>query len=73
VRRGALASALALALSLPASSRDYFDDDDGHRHEAAINRIAAAGIATRCGDGNYCPDSRVPRERAAQFLKRAFD
>ncbi len=73
VRRGRLATALARALRLPATSRDYFSDDEGSPHEATINRIAAAGITSGCGGGDFCPDARVRREQAAAFLRRAFD
>jgi len=30
--------------ALPAATQDWFDDDDGSPHEAAINRLAEAGI-----------------------------
>jgi hypothetical protein len=73
VRRGYLATALAWALRLPATSKDFFTDDEGSRHEANINRIAAAGITAGCGDGRYCPDYRVRRSQAAAFLRNAFD
>jgi hypothetical protein len=73
VNRGALATALATALRLPAADRDYFTDDNRNRHEANINRIARAGITTGCGSGRYCPDAIVPRDQAAVFLRRAFD
>jgi Subtilase family/S-layer homology domain len=73
VRRGPLASALDRALRLPAASRDYFSDDNGTPWEAAINRVAAAGISSGCGGGRYCPDPRVQRAQAAAFLRNAFD
>jgi len=73
VRRGPLATALAWALGLPTTSKDFFSDDDGNRHEANINRIAAAGITSGCGDGRYCPEYRVRRAQAAAFLRNAFD
>jgi spore germination protein YaaH len=73
VHRGKLATALARALKLPRATRDYFADDENSPHEGNINRIAAAGIARGCGDGNYCPGARVKRELAALFLRRAFD
>lgn len=72
VSRAQMASFLARALSLPASSTDFFDDDAGSVHEAAINRIAAAGITTGCGGRRYCPDEPVTREQMASFLVRAF-
>ena len=73
VRRGGLALALATALELPAATRDYFSDDNASPHEDAINRIAAAGIASGCGGGRYCPNGRVSRGHAAVFLRNAFD
>ena len=73
VRRGRLAEALDRALRLPATSRDYFSDDDGRPNEGAINRVAAAGIIGGCGDGRFCPDRRVRREHAASWLRKAFD
>ena len=73
VHRGELATYLVRALGLPPTSLDYFADDDGHRHEDAINRITAAGIASSCGGGNYCPTYRIRRGQASAFLHRAFD
>ncbi len=73
VNRGQMASFLARALALPATSGDYFSDDDGSVHEHAINRIAAAGITTGCGAGKFCPRRDVTREQMAAFLHRAFD
>ena len=73
VRRGGLASALAVALNLPATTTNFFVDDNDSPHEANINRIAAAGISSGCGGDNYCPDSRVKRAQAAAFLRNAFD
>ena len=73
VRRGGLASALAVALNLPATTTNFFVDDNDSPHQANINRIAAAGISSGCGGDNYCPDSRVKRAQAAAFLRNAFD
>jgi Subtilase family/S-layer homology domain len=72
VRRGALATALATALRLPATGTDFFTDDGNSPHEANINRIAAAGITSGCAAHRYCPDGTVTRELAAVFLRRAF-
>ena len=38
--RAQLAGSLANALKLPATGTDYFADDNGHRYEDAINRLA---------------------------------
>jgi len=70
--RGQLAGAVANGLGLPPASRDYFDDDDGHRYEADINRLRAAGLAIGCGGGNYCPDRGLRRGRLAEALDRAL-
>ncbi len=72
VKRGRLAEALDRALPLPDTSHDYFSDDNGTGYEAAINRVAAAGIMGRCAAGRFCPDQSVTRERAAVFLRNAF-
>ena len=50
-----MASFLARAANLPATSTDYFSDDEGNTHEANINRIRAAGITTGCTATTYCP------------------
>ena len=71
VTRAQMASFLARALGLPASSTDYFTDDDGNRHESSINRLRAAGITFGCGPGRFCPDGRVTRGQMAAFLHRA--
>jgi len=73
VTRGQMASFLARALELPAATKDYFSDDNGTTHEAAINRVRAAGITAGCGGSRYCPDGVVTRAQMASFLVRALD
>jgi hypothetical protein len=72
VTRGQMASFLARALNLPATTRDYFSDDNGTLHEGAINSLAAAGITGGCAAGRFCPNDSVTREQMAGFLYRAF-
>lgn len=73
VTRGQMASFLSRALNLPSTSRDFFSDDDGNKHEGSINRVAAAGITSGCSLANsYCPNGTVTREQMAAFLHRAF-
>ncbi len=72
VTREQMASFLARLLELPATTRDFFDDDDGTPHEANINRAAAAGITAGCAPGRYCPRASVTREQMASFLARAI-
>lgn len=71
VSRGQMASFLARALNLPAAPRDYFSDDRGSVHQADINRIAAAGIASGCSATRFCPNAAVTRAEMASFLTRA--
>ena len=73
VRRDQMASFLARALGLPASTTNWFDDDDGNTHEASINSIADAGITLGFPDGTYQPAGLVSRAQMASFLKRALD
>jgi serine protease len=70
--RGQMASYIARALDLPATSNDYFSDDESSDHEVDINRIAAAGITVGCGSWHYCPLDPVSRAQMASFLVRAF-
>ncbi|MBA4170691.1 MAG: S8 family serine peptidase [Chloroflexi bacterium] len=73
VTRGQMASFLARAMDLPPTAIDFFADDNGNKHEGAINRVAAAGITSGCSLANsYCPDGTVTREQMAAFLYRAF-
>jgi len=71
--RGETATFLAKALRLPATSTDFFDDDDGSPFESAINRLAKAGIASGCGERRYCPDRTITRGQMVALLRRAFD
>jgi hypothetical protein len=72
VTREEMASFLARALGLPASSTDYFDDDNGSMHQPAINALVQAGISTGCGPRQFCPTHHVSREEMASFLARAL-
>ena len=66
-----LATFIQRAFRVPASDVDAFTDDDDSIHEAAINALAAAGIAEGCGGTNFCPKDVVTREVAAAYLNRA--
>jgi S-layer homology domain len=57
----------------PAASGDVFDDVPSNAFAAAwIERLAAEGIASGCGGGNYCPNSAVTRAQMAVFLLKAL-
>lgn len=70
--REQMASFLARALALPASTTDHFTDDEGSQHEADINRVADAGITGGCAPNRFCPSAIVSRGQMAAFLHRAF-
>jgi hypothetical protein len=72
VTRAQSASFLARALDLPATDADYFEDDDGMTHEADINRLAEAGLASGCVAGWFCPTRTITRGEAVTFLYRAL-
>ena len=72
ITRAHMAVFLARAFDLPSSSDNPFGDVSG-QHAWAIQAIAAAGITTGCGNGNYCPDAAVTRAQMATFLIRAID
>jgi len=73
VSRGQMATFLARALDLPASSTNWFPDDDGSTHEPNINAIADAGITLGLSDGTYNPSGLVRRDQMASFMVRGLD
>ena len=71
--RAQMATMLARALPGPGpDGEDYFSDDDGSVHEAAINALAAAGVISGCGPGSFCPADPIRRDHAAALLARAL-
>ncbi len=76
VTREQMASFLARMLHSPVSPNDYFDDDAGSIHQAAINSIAAAGITLGCNppaNDLFCPTEHVTRGQMAAFLNRGLN
>jgi hypothetical protein len=73
VTREEMAAFVDRALDLPATSADFFDDDEGSSLEDSINRVAAAGIVTGCGEREFCPGRRVTRAEMAAILVRGFE
>jgi len=72
--RAEFATFIVRALGLPATTTDYFTDDEGHVLEGAINRLAAAGITKGCNppeNDRFCPQSLLTRAETATFLTRA--
>lgn len=73
--RGEMATMLARAFSYPSAPDDRFVDDDGHVFEAAIDRIAAAGVTLGCNppdNDRFCPDDPIGRDEMATFLTRSL-
>jgi beta-xylosidase len=55
-----------------AATQDWFGDDEGSAHAAAINAAAGAGIAGGTGGGTYSPRAAVRRDQMATFLARSL-
>lgn len=71
ITRAQAASFIARALALTGGA-DAFPDDDGSVHEAAINALAAAGIAQGKADGTFGPDDTLSRGQMASLWARAL-
>lgn len=76
-RLAALAVAAAVVVSAPPTAAapgpgELFHDDDGNVHEGYIEAVAAEGITSGCGPGDYCPSRTVTRAQMATFLARAL-
>lgn len=58
----------------PSASGTQFGDVPASYWAADwIEQLAAVGITSGCGNGNYCPDSKVTRAEMAVFLVRTFN
>jgi hypothetical protein len=73
VSRGQMAAFLRRALDLPATTTDFFTDDNGNTFETDINRLAASGITKGCTATTFCPKANVTRGQMAAFLVRALN
>ncbi|MCH8984841.1 MAG: S-layer homology domain-containing protein [Acidobacteria bacterium] len=75
VTRGQMAAFLARALKLPIPGAPVvFEDAKGHLFEAAISKLAAAGITKGCNppaNDRFCPNDLVTRGQMAAFMVRA--
>jgi hypothetical protein len=52
-------------------STGFGDVPANHWAAAWIKQLAAEGITSGCGNGNYCPEAPVTRAQMAVFLLRA--
>ncbi len=57
-----------LQISPAPATATFGDVPTGYIYFRAIEALAASGIATGCGSGNYCPDQPVTRGEIAKFL-----
>lgn len=58
----------------PAASGARFRDvSKSHWAASWIEKLAADGVTTGCGGGNYCPENSVTRAEMAVFLARTFN
>jgi S-layer homology domain len=73
-RRLALIAALvATAIAVPVTvfaTVGFNDVPPSNTFYNDINAIAAKGVTTGCGGGNYCPKDYVTREQMAAFMNR---
>ena len=51
----------------------FSDVDSSYFSAAWIEQLAAEGITSGCGNGNFCPNDPVTRAQMAVFLVRTFD
>jgi hypothetical protein len=72
VTRGEMAVMLVRSIHLPASTTDYFDDDNGHASEKGINALAEAGVTRGCGDRRFCPDRNLTRGEMSSLIAGAM-
>ena len=57
----------------PAPATATFGDvPTNHPFFRVIEALAASGITSGCGGGNFCPDGAVTRQEIAKFLVRAL-
>jgi hypothetical protein len=59
--------------SPPPATGTFADVPADHWAAAWIEQLAAEGITSGCGNGNYCPESPVTRAQMAVFLIKAFN
>ena len=75
-RRGGLGFALgligllAMAPALVLGTVTFGDVPPTNPFYADIQALAASGVTSGCGDGNFCPEGYVTREQMAAFMNR---
>ena len=67
-----LARAANLNTSNPPAQATFADVPVGSRGFEFVEAIAAAGITTGCGNGNFCPNDPITRAQIATMIHRAM-
>jgi len=57
----------------PAATGDFTDVPVGSFAADWIEELAAEGITSGCGGGNFCPSQNVTRDQMAVFLVKTFN
>ena len=55
-----------------SSDNSIFSDNTGPSVSGYVNALAARGVTTGCGNGDFCPDTIVTRDTMAVLLVRAL-
>jgi S-layer homology domain len=61
-----------LQVSPPPGTATFGDVPTTHLFFQYVEALAAAGITSGCGGGNFCPDAAVTRGQMAVFLSKAL-
>ena len=61
-----------LQVSPPPGTATFADVPTTHLFFQYVEALAAAGITSGCGGGNFCPDAAVTRGQMAVFLSKAL-
>ena len=72
IRFGAVRIHYRLQVSPAPATATFADVPTSYPYFRAIEAVAAAGIASGCGSGNFCPSQSVTRGELAKFLANAL-
>lgn len=61
---------LVVAVAVPASASNHYDDISDPNVAAAAGRLADAGLTAGCEEDQFCPSGTLTRRQMALFLDR---